>query len=75
VKGYRQNIVIARERTKGRPCGHDELPIDGIGELWFESAESLRAAFSTPAGEAATAHARTFLADAAVFRVVERRVV
>ena len=45
VSGYRQNVVIARERVKGTPCGYDELPIDGIVELWFESPAALEEAF------------------------------
>ncbi len=75
LRGYRQSVVTARERTKGQPCSHDELPIDGIGELWFESAETLRAAFSSPAGQAAVAHARAFLAEVTALRIVEHRVV
>lgn len=75
VTGYRQNFVTARERTKGQPCGHAELPIDGIGELWLESADALRAAFSSSAGQAAVAHARTFLAEVTAYRIVEHRVV
>jgi hypothetical protein len=26
ASGYRQNVVIARERAKGQPCGYDDLP-------------------------------------------------
>jgi hypothetical protein len=50
VSGYRQNVVIARERIKGQPCGYEDLPIDGIVELWLERPETLEAAFSSPAG-------------------------
>ena len=41
IAGYRQNVVIARERVKGQPCDCDELPIDGIVELWFEDADGI----------------------------------
>jgi uncharacterized protein (TIGR02118 family) len=75
VSGYRQNVVIARERVKGQPCGFDELPIDGIVELWFEDAPTLEAAFSSPAGQVTMAHAKTFLAEITAFVVVEHRVV
>jgi uncharacterized protein (TIGR02118 family) len=75
VSGYRQNAVIARERTKGQPCGYDDLPIDGIVELWFEDAAALEAAFSSPAGLTTMAHARTFLAEITAFVVVEHRIV
>jgi uncharacterized protein (TIGR02118 family) len=72
VSGYRQNTVVARERTKGRPCGRDELPIDGIVELWFESTGTLQAAFASPAGRDTMAHARTFLGEITAFLVTER---
>jgi hypothetical protein len=75
VSGYRQNVVIARERTKGQPCGYDDLPIDSIVELWFENPATLEAAFSSPAGLATMAHAKTFLAEITAFVVVEHRVV
>ena len=75
VAAYRQNVVIARERIKGRPCGYDELPIDGIVELWFEDAAALEAAFGSPAGRATMKHAETFLGEITVFAIKERRVV
>ena len=75
VAGYRQNVVIARERTKGQRCNYDELPIDGVVELWFESPATLEAAFSSPAGQTTMAHAKTFLAEITAFVVAERRIV
>jgi len=75
VSGYRQNVVIARERVKGKPCGYEDLPIDGIVELWFESPATLEAAFSSPAGRTTMAHAKTFLAEITAFVVNEHRVV
>ena len=75
VSGYRQNVVIARERVKGTPCGYDELPIDGIVELWFESPAGLEEAFSSTAGRTTMAHAKTFLAEITAFVVIEHRVV
>lgn len=71
----RQNVVIARERIKGQFCGYEELPIDGIVELWFEDPATLEAAFSSPAGQVTMAHAKTFLAQITAFVVVEHRVV
>jgi uncharacterized protein (TIGR02118 family) len=75
VKGYRQNVVTQRERVKGRPCSYDELPIDGIVELWFESTEALDAAFASPEGQRTMAHARTFLSEITAFLVEEHRVI
>lgn len=75
VSGYRQNVVVAREREKGKPCAYETLPIDGIVELWFKDAQTLQDAFASPAGQAAMAHAKTFLGDITAFLVAERRIV
>lgn len=75
VAGYRQNVVMGRELTKGTPCRYDELPIDGVVELWFSDAATLEAAFSSPAGRTTMAHARTFLAEITAFVVIEHPVV
>ena len=75
IAAYRQNVVIARERIKGQSCGYDELPIDGIVELWFEDAATLEAAFSSSAGRTTMKHAQTFLAEITAFVVEEHRVV
>ena len=75
ICAYRQNAVIARERVKGQPCGYDELPIDGLVEMWFEDPQTLEAAFRSEAGLEAMAHARTFLAEITAFVVRERRIV
>ena len=75
VAGYRQNVVIARERIKGQACGYDELPIDGIVEMWFEDAATLEAAFGSPAGRTTMKHALTFLAEITAFVVEEHRVI
>jgi uncharacterized protein (TIGR02118 family) len=75
VSAYRQNVVLSRERVKGTLCGYSELPIDGIVELWFESTDSLNAAFSSPAGQTTMAHAKTFLSEITAFVVVEHRMV
>lgn len=75
VSAYRQNVVVARERRKGEACGYDELPIDGIVELWFKDTQTLDAAFSSPAGQVTMAHAKSFLHEITAFVVDERRVV
>lgn len=75
VSGYRQNVVVARELVKGAACSYEDMPIDGIVELWFEDTAQLEAAFSSPAGQTTMAHARTFLAEITAFLVDERRIV
>lgn len=73
VSAYRQNVIVARELVKGQPCGYDDLPIDGIVELWFEDDRTLEAAFASPAGRTTMAHAKTFLSEITAFLVEERR--
>ncbi|MDR6858623.1 EthD domain-containing protein [Variovorax guangxiensis] len=75
VSAYRQNVILAREREKGTPCDYETLPIDGIVEMWFKDAQTLQAAFASPAGQAAMAHAKTFLSEITAFLVAERRIV
>ena len=74
VSAYRQNVVIARELVKGEPCDYEDLPIDGIVELWFENAATLEAAFGSDPGKETMAHAKTFLAEITAFVVTERQV-
>jgi uncharacterized protein (TIGR02118 family) len=74
VGGYRQNLVVERQAVKGKVCGYDELPIDGVVELWFESTDSLNAAFASPEGVRTMAHATTFIDEITTF-LVETRVV
>lgn len=74
VRGYRQNLVVTRERVKGVPCSSDELPVDGMVELWFDSVPSIEAAFASPAGQEALAHGRTFLSEVTTFLVEEHAI-
>jgi uncharacterized protein (TIGR02118 family) len=74
VRGYRQNLIVDRQVPKGTPVGYDALPIDGIVELWFESTQSLDAAFASPEGVKLMAHARVFIAEITTF-LVERHVI
>jgi hypothetical protein len=75
VKGYRQNAVIQRELQKGTQCSYDDLPIDGIVEFWFESTDSLEAAFKSEAGLKTMNHAKTFLSGITAFLVEEHRII
>ena len=74
VGGYRQNVIVARERVKGQPCGYEDLPIDGIVELWFKDVPTLEAAFGSDAGKQTMAHAKRFLSEITAFVVQERQI-
>lgn len=75
VSGYRQDVVMQRELVKGQPCSYEQLPIEGIIELWFESPATLEAAFASPQEQRTMAHAKTVLAELTAFQVVENRIV
>ncbi|MDM0043615.1 EthD domain-containing protein [Variovorax dokdonensis] len=74
VSAYRQNVIVGRERIKGQPCGYDDLPIDGIVELWFKDVPTLEAAFGSAAGQETMAHAKSFLSEITAFVVAERQI-
>ena len=69
VLGYRQNLVIERQAVKGTPCGYDELPIDGVVELWFSDTDELNRAFATPQGVTLMSHATEFIDEITTFMV------
>jgi hypothetical protein len=75
VLGYRQNAVIQRELQKGTQCSYDDLPLDGIVEFWFDSTDSLDAAFKSEAGLKTMDHAKTFLSGITAFLVQEHRII
>lgn len=62
VRGYTQNVVVDRNVEKGgRSARYDEVPVDGVDELWFDDRASLEAALASPAGRAAREAAIGFL--------------
>ncbi|HEU0201419.1 MAG TPA: EthD family reductase [Burkholderiaceae bacterium] len=69
VKGYTQNFVIERALQRGRPATYEELPVDGIVELWFEDVSSLQAAFASDAGRTLMTHATEFIDEITTFLV------
>jgi uncharacterized protein (TIGR02118 family) len=75
VQGYRQNLVVGRQVVKGTPCGYEELPVDGIVELWFSDLEALSKAFGSPQGVALMAHATTFIDEITAFMVETHTVI
>jgi uncharacterized protein (TIGR02118 family) len=75
VKGYTQNLVLDRRHGRGVATSRDELPVDGIVELWFEDVSSLESAFRSPAGITLMTHAREFIAEISTFLVDVNEVV
>ena len=75
VKGYTQNLILDRKRGRGAHVSRDDLPIDGMVELWFEDVQSLQSAFRSPAGITLMTHAREFIAEISTFLVEVHEVV
>lgn len=69
VLGYCQNRVTGRQAPKGVPVDHAGLPIDGIVELWFADTAAIDAAFGSPEGQEAMAHAATFIGEITTYLV------
>ena len=74
VEGYTQNLIRERFIERGKSASCEEMPIDGIVELWFRDIASLETAFASPAGQRTMAHARTFIGEITAF-LVETHVV
>jgi uncharacterized protein (TIGR02118 family) len=75
VRGYRQNFVFDRAHGRGRSASYNDLPIDGIVELWFQDIESIDAGFSSDAGKTLMVHASEFIAEISTFLVETHEVV
>lgn len=74
VKGYTQNLVIDRSTNRG-PAAYEDIPIDGIVELWFKNTESLKASFASTAGKKAMEHAEKFISEITTFIVETHKIV
>jgi uncharacterized protein (TIGR02118 family) len=75
VHGYRQNLIVERQVVKGTPCEYDQLPVDGIVELWFTDTDELDRAFASAAGRSTMQHATTFIDEITTFMVESLAVV
>ena len=75
VKGYTQNLIFDRSHGRGKPATYNELPIDGIVELWFTDTKSLNEGFASDAGKTLMTHATEFIAAMSTFLVETHKVV
>jgi uncharacterized protein (TIGR02118 family) len=75
VKGYTQNLIFDRSLGRGKPATYNELPIDGIVELWFTDTDSLNEGFGSDAGKTLMTHATEFIAAMSTFLVETHKVV
>jgi uncharacterized protein (TIGR02118 family) len=75
VKGYTQNLIFDRSLGRGKPANYEDLPIDGIVELWFTDVDALNAGFASDAGKTLMTHATEFIAEISTFLVETHEVV
>lgn len=75
VKGYTQNLIFDRSHARRKPATYEELPIDGIVELWFADLGSLNSAFASDAGKTLMTHASEFIDEISTFLVDVHEVV
>ena len=75
VKGYTQNLIFDRSHGRGKSATYDELPIDGIVELWFTDTDELNQGFGSDAGKTLMTHATEFIAAMSTFLVETHKVV
>ena len=75
LAGYTQNLVLDRGKDLWASAPYDEVPIDGIVEMWFPDKAALEAAFRSPAAEISQRHALNFIAEITTFLVDPREVV
>jgi uncharacterized protein (TIGR02118 family) len=70
LMGYTQNLVIDRggaDLTNSAP--YEQVPADGIVELWFRSVEDVQTAFCSPAAEVSQRHALDFIGTITTYLV------
>lgn len=75
VGGYIQNLVLDRVDMQDKTIAQDDLPVDGIVELWFESVEAIEAAFANPVARTLQAHGLEFISEISTFLVEPRQLV
>lgn len=75
LAGYTQNLVLERGTDLWSSAPYDEVPIDGIVEMWFSSKAGLEAAFRSPAAEISQRHALDFIAEITTFLVEPVKVI
>ena len=68
--GYTQNLVTDRGGADlTNSTSYEQVPIDGIVELWFRSVDDVRTAFGSPAAEVSQRHALGFIGTITTFLV------
>jgi uncharacterized protein (TIGR02118 family) len=75
LRGLTLNFITQRWLQRGIPARYEDVPIDGIAELWFDDVAAARSAGMSLPGRQAGEHMKTFIADVAEFGVEVHEVV
>ena len=70
VRGYCQSLILDRV-VNGQSVSYEEVPFDGIVELYFDDLEGLSNDFASAVGQTAQKHAHTFLENISTY-IVEK---
>jgi len=73
IMGYTQNVVVDRYRTMTEKTTWEDLPVDGIVELWFPDADAIIKAFASAQAGITQTHAKDFISTITTFLVESRR--
>ena len=68
LRAYVQNHIVDHVQ-RGIAFQRGPMTLDGFSQLWFADTAALDAAFASPAGQAAMAHANTFIEEITTFLV------
>ena len=58
--GYNQNLVIDRI-VGGKSVSYDELPVEGVVEMWFENQDAFDEFYASPEFKRTAQHGSTFI--------------
>jgi uncharacterized protein (TIGR02118 family) len=73
LRRYVQTHILEARRRPDVPSL--DLEIDGIAELWYDDAESMRAALATPAARALYADGALFIGRIKTYTVEEQQII
>lgn len=74
LRGYSQNVVLDRYAAMARKASYEDVPVDGIVELWFPDAEAIKTAFASPQATITQTHALSFIDQITTFLVETHRI-
>jgi hypothetical protein len=75
LKGYTQNLIIERVVKRGELATYEELPIDGLAEIWFQDSSELLENLVSPAGKKLIEHEKNLISGMTTFLVEVHKII